>query len=81
MDRTMEYCWRMAKEYTRRAEETTDEETRQFFYRTRDNWIRVASQQEITRAAAETYDDAGKSSSETNGFGITCETSVYEWLA
>jgi hypothetical protein len=50
MDRTMEYCWRMAKEYTRRAEETTDKETQQFFYRTRDNLIRVATQQEVTAA-------------------------------
>ena len=45
MDRTMEYCWSMAKEYTRRVEETTDKETRQFLYRMRDNWIRMANRQ------------------------------------
>ncbi len=50
MDRTMEYCWSMAKEYTRRVEETTDKETRQFLYRMRDNWIRMANRQEMAGA-------------------------------
>src|SRR5687767_3850584 len=47
MDRMMEYCWRMAAEYTRRAEETTDPEVREFFYRMRDNWERAAHRQEM----------------------------------
>ena len=29
----VDYCWRKAAEYTQRAEETTDDEVRVFFYR------------------------------------------------
>ncbi len=47
MDRMMGYCWRMAAEYTRRAEETTDPEVREFFLRMRDNWERAAHRQEM----------------------------------
>jgi len=47
MDRMVEYCWRMAAEYTRRAEETTDREVREFFYRMRDNWAKTAHRQEM----------------------------------
>jgi hypothetical protein len=49
MDRSMDFCRSKAAEYTRRAEESTDREMRAFFYRLRDNWLRVSR-------SAETYD-------------------------
>jgi hypothetical protein len=42
MDRSMNFCRSKVAEYTRRAEETTDREMRDYFRRLRDNWIRVA---------------------------------------
>jgi hypothetical protein len=46
MDARTDYCWRKAAEFARRAEETTDNEVRDFFYRLRDSWIRAANHQE-----------------------------------
>jgi hypothetical protein len=37
------FCERIAAEYEQRAEETTDEEVREFFRRMRENWLKVAS--------------------------------------
>ena len=42
-----DYYWRKAMEYTQRAEETTDEEVRTFFYRLRDAWIAGANRAEM----------------------------------
>ena len=39
-----------ATEYTQRAEETTDEEVRTFFYRLRDAWIAAANRAEMIEA-------------------------------
>jgi hypothetical protein len=47
----VDYCWARAAEFTRRAEETTDAETRKFFYCVRDSWIRTANHQEILSGA------------------------------
>jgi hypothetical protein len=47
MDKTLDYCWSKALEFTKRAEETTDDEVREFFYRLRDAWIRAANHQEV----------------------------------
>jgi hypothetical protein len=46
MDAKIDYCWAKALEYTRRAEETTDNEVREFFYRLRDSWVRAANRQD-----------------------------------
>jgi hypothetical protein len=43
----VDYCWRKAAEYTQRAEETTDDEVRVFFYRLRDAWISAANRNEM----------------------------------
>jgi hypothetical protein len=43
----IDYFWRKAMEYARRAEETTDEEVRTFFYRLRDAWIAAANRAEM----------------------------------
>ena len=43
----LDYFWRKAAEYTQRAEETTDEEVRIFFYRLRDAWIAAANRNEM----------------------------------
>jgi hypothetical protein len=42
-----DYYWRKAMEYTQRAEETTDEQVRIFFYRLRDAWIAAANRAEM----------------------------------
>jgi len=47
---TLDYFWRKAAEYTQRAEETTDEEVRIFFYRLRDAWIAAANRNEMLEA-------------------------------
>jgi len=41
----------MALEYTQRAEEATDSEVREFFYRVRNSWIRAANHQEVLEGA------------------------------
>jgi len=46
----LDYFWRKAAEYTQRAEETTDEEVRIFFYRLRDAWIAAANRNEMLEA-------------------------------
>jgi hypothetical protein len=46
----LDYFWRKAAEYTQRAEETTDEEVRVFFYRLRDAWIAAANRNEMLDA-------------------------------
>jgi len=46
----IDYFWRKATEYTQRAEETTDEEVRTFFYRLRDAWIAAANRVEMIEA-------------------------------
>jgi hypothetical protein len=46
----VDYCWRKAAEYTQRAEETTDDEVRVFFYRLRDAWISAANRNEMLDA-------------------------------
>ena len=46
----VDYCWRKAAEYTQRAEETTDNEVRVFFYRLRDAWISAANRNEMLDA-------------------------------
>jgi len=51
MNNMLDYCWRMAADCTRRAEETTEEEVREFFYRMRDNWVRAAKRQEMLEDA------------------------------
>lgn len=38
-----DFCWAKALEFTRRAEETTDNEVRDFFYRLRDVWVKAAN--------------------------------------
>ena len=43
----IDYCWRKAAEYTQRAEDTTDEEVRVFFYRLRDAWIAAGNRNEM----------------------------------
>jgi hypothetical protein len=43
MERQIDYCARVAVECARRAEETDEKEEREFLYRMRDNWLRVAS--------------------------------------
>jgi hypothetical protein len=43
MERQIDYCERVAAECARRAEETDEKEEREFLYRMRDNWLRVAS--------------------------------------
>jgi hypothetical protein len=35
------FCEQIAAKYAQRAEETTDREVRKFFYRMRDNWLKV----------------------------------------
>jgi hypothetical protein len=42
-----DYCWAKALEYTRRAEETTDNEVRDYFYRLRDVWVKAANDRGI----------------------------------
>ena len=49
----VEYCWSKALEFTRRAEETTDDEVRTFFYRLRESWIRAANHQELLGEAGD----------------------------
>jgi hypothetical protein len=46
----VDYCWRKAAEYTQRAEETTDDQVRVFFYRLRDTWISAANRNEMLDA-------------------------------
>ena len=46
----VDYCWRKAAEYTQRAEETTNDEVRVFFYRLRDAWISAANRNEMLDA-------------------------------
>jgi hypothetical protein len=46
----LDYFWRKAAEYTQRAEETTDEEVRIFFYRLRDAWIAAANRNEMLQS-------------------------------
>jgi hypothetical protein len=46
----IDYCWRKAAEYMQRAEETTDEQVRTFFYRLRDSWIAAANRNEMIEA-------------------------------
>jgi hypothetical protein len=43
MYRKMEYCERLAAKCAQRAEETDNEEEREFLYRMRDNWLQVAA--------------------------------------
>ena len=43
----IDYCWRKAAEYTQRAEDTTDDEVRLFFYRLRDAWIAAGNRNEM----------------------------------
>jgi hypothetical protein len=43
MKRQIDYCARVAAECARRADETNENEEREFLYRMRDNWLRVAS--------------------------------------
>jgi len=43
MGSKLDYCGAKALEYTRRAEETTDKEVREFLYRLRDIWIIAAN--------------------------------------
>ena len=42
----VDYCWAKALECTKHAEDTTDDEVREFFYRLREAWIRAADHQE-----------------------------------
>jgi hypothetical protein len=51
MDRQTSYCHRIALECGRRAEKSTDEDVRQFLYRMRDNWLRVASGLDVVATA------------------------------
>jgi hypothetical protein len=46
MGSKMDYCWRKAAEYTKRAEETTDEQVRECLYRLRDSWMMAANRHE-----------------------------------
>jgi hypothetical protein len=43
MYRKTEYCQRLAAECAQRAEETDNEEEREFLHRMRDNWLQVAA--------------------------------------
>jgi hypothetical protein len=43
----LDFCWSKAAEFTRRAEEATDQEVREFLYRIRDNWVRAAGREEM----------------------------------
>jgi hypothetical protein len=47
----VEYCWAKALECTKHAEDTTDDEVREFFYRLREAWIRAADHQEVFAGA------------------------------
>ena len=47
MDHKVDYCWAKAIEYTNRAEQATDDEVREFFYRLRDSWIKAANRAEV----------------------------------
>jgi len=40
-----DYCWAKALEFTRRAEDATDHEVRDYFYRLRDVWVKAANDQ------------------------------------
>jgi hypothetical protein len=51
MGSEIDHCWAMALEYTQRAEEATDSEVREFFYRVRNSWIRAANHQEVLEGA------------------------------
>jgi hypothetical protein len=46
MGSKMDYCWSKAAEYTKRAEETSDEQVREFLYRLRDSWMMAANRNE-----------------------------------
>jgi hypothetical protein len=46
IDSKADYCRAKALEYTRRAEEASDQVTREFLYRMRDTWISAANRQE-----------------------------------
>jgi hypothetical protein len=43
--RTANACKRRALEFTRRAEDATDNEVRDYFYRLRDVWVKAANDQ------------------------------------
>jgi hypothetical protein len=40
-----DYCWAKALEFTRRAEDATDDGVRDYFYRLRDVWVKAANDQ------------------------------------
>jgi hypothetical protein len=42
MEPQMVFCQRIAAECEQRARESTDDEVREFLFRMRDNWLRVA---------------------------------------
>jgi hypothetical protein len=63
MDQRTSYCHRLALECGRRAEESADEDVREFLYRMRDNWLRVAS----GLAVVETAIQIGNPGSSLNG--------------
>jgi hypothetical protein len=42
MEPQMAFCQRIAAECEQRARESTDDEVREFLFRMRDNWLRVA---------------------------------------
>jgi hypothetical protein len=44
---SVDYCWAKALEFTRRAEDATDSEVRNYFYRLRDVWTKAAKDQGI----------------------------------
>src|SRR5262245_33763957 len=53
MDRTMDYCRRIAADCARRASETTDSDVREFFTRMQDNWTAVANGMTAARPGAQ----------------------------
>jgi hypothetical protein len=51
MDQITGYCRSKVAEYTRRAEEASDRQVRQFLYLMRDNWIAAAKDHEKVAGA------------------------------
>jgi hypothetical protein len=54
MDKKVDYCWAKAVEYTKRAEDASDGEVREFFYRLRDSWVRAANRAEASEGMTST---------------------------
>jgi hypothetical protein len=51
MNQMTGYCRSKVAEYTRRAEETSDRQVREFLYLMRDNWIAAAKDHEKVAGA------------------------------